>query len=86
MTSRSQSIESDDKEIQRKSNVNLTLNVIFRDSEYESDFNSNLDENENDSDDFDDDIFDGESQLSSKHYLAQAENMNVSQRSNSEET
>lgn len=79
MVPRSRPDGADDKESQSKSHSSPALDAIFSDSGYESGTNSDPSKDENDSDDSDDDVLDYEGQLPPEHYLAQAENPDVSQ-------
>ncbi|KKZ63868.1 hypothetical protein EMCG_01821 [[Emmonsia] crescens] len=74
MVPRSRPDGPDDKESRSKSHFSPALDAIF-----ESGTNSDPSEDENDCDDSDDDVLDDESQLPPEHYLAEAENLDVSQ-------
>ena len=78
MAPRSQPVRSDDKENQSGASSNLT--EIFSDNRSDSDSTSDPELDSEDSDDEPgDDISDDEGQLPCEHYLAQAENLDVSQ-------
>ena len=75
----SQSVRSDNRENQTNASSDLT--EVISDNKSDSNSTSNLELDIEDSDDEDepsDDISDDEGQLSSKHYLAQAESLNIS--------
>lgn len=68
--------------IERISDASSDLTKIFSDNRSDSDSSSNLELNSEDLDKEDEsgnDTFDNEGQLPSKHYLAQAESLDVSQ-------
>lgn len=84
MAPHSKPVESDNES---ESDAGSDVTEIFSDNGPESESNSDLgldsedsdDDNDDNDDDADDDCFNDEGQLSPEHYLAQAENLDVSQ-------
>jgi hypothetical protein len=82
MAPRSQPAGPNESENQYESDASSNISAIFSDngSESESSSDSELDsEDSDDDDDLGDGSFDDEGQLPPEHYLAQAQNLDVSQ-------